>query len=151
MRAIRASRGFTTTEMMIVVGIVALIAAIAAPNMAAMVRTQRLKTATFDVFSSLNLARSESIKRNLRVTITPNAGSWKQGWRITDVNGNVLKEQGSFDDINVTGPGSVVFTGSGRATAAGFFNITSDAVDASKHRCVRVDASGRAVSKEGTC
>ena len=151
-RSRNRQRGFTATEMMIVVGIVAMLAAFAAPNMAAMIRVQRLRTATFDVFSSLNFARSEAIKRNTTVTVTPTGGAWNTGWRITDSNGNVLKEQSGWDTITVTGPGTVTFAGSGRlSTVPGFFNVTSTDVDATQYRCVRIDASGRAVSKEGTC
>ena len=67
----RAVRGFTAVELMIVVVIVAILTAMAGPWMGQMVRTQRLRTASFDVLASLQLARSEAIKRNLSVTMAP--------------------------------------------------------------------------------
>ena len=78
----RRSRGFTVTEMLIVVAIMGILAAIATPYMGDMIRRQRIKTAAFDVFSSLAFARSEAIKRNTTVTLTPtNAADWAFGWR----------------------------------------------------------------------
>lgn len=150
------SRGFTTTELMIVLAIVGILTAIAAPSMADMVRTQRLRTAAFDVVAGLQLARSEAIKRNTSVTIAPIGGDWKSGWTSTDTNGNRLQGQealASCSDCQLTGPVSVVYTASGRmnAGAVARFAITSASLDPSKHRCITVELSGRPVSKQGAC
>ncbi len=144
-------RGFTLIEMMVVIGIVAILAAIAAPNMGAMIKRQRIKTAAFDVFASLTFARSEAIKRNTTVTLTPQGGAWSSGWQIADLNGNVLRNQPSFTNISFTGPATVSFAGSGRLSAgAGTpFSLTGD--DSYTSRCVTLALSGRAVSKEGAC
>ena len=144
-------RGFTLVEMMIVIGIVAILAAIAAPHMGIMIQRQRVKSAAFDVFASLTFARSEAIKRNRTVTVTPQGGAWGAGWQIADSAGNVLRNQASFTNVTLTGPGVVSFAGSGRlAAGAGQpFSLTGDNTYTS--RCVTLDLSGRAVSKEGAC
>jgi type IV fimbrial biogenesis protein FimT len=148
----RRSAGFTITEMLIVVAIMGILAAIAAPYMGDMIRRQRLKTAAFDVFSSLAFARSEAIKRNTTVTITPtSAGDWAQGWRIVDSNNNILRQQSGWESLTATGPASVVFAGSGRSTALASISLSSSGIEAGSYRCVRLDLSGRAVSKEGAC
>jgi prepilin-type N-terminal cleavage/methylation domain-containing protein len=85
--------GFTVTELMIVVAIMALLAAIAAPSMGTMIKRQRIKTAAFDVFSSMAFSRSEAVKRNTSVTLTPTGGDWAKGWSIADSNGNVLRNR----------------------------------------------------------
>ena len=145
--------GFTLIEMMVVIGIVAILAAVATPYMGTMIKRQRIKTAAFDVFASLTFARSEAIKRNTTVTITPVAGGWSKGWQITDANNNVLRDQKGWDNLNRVGPATVAFSGSGRL-AAGFgtdFALSGDYVETTAYRCVKLDLSGRAVSKEGTC
>ena len=151
--------GFTLIEMMVVIGIVAILAAFAAPNMGAMIKRQRIKTAAFDVFASLTFARSEAIKRNTTVTLTPVAGgtNWSQGWQIKDANDNVLRDQKGWDNLSLTGPATVGFGGSGRLSAGSGtpFALTGGSYGASVAttdlRCVTLDLSGRAVSKEGAC
>jgi type IV fimbrial biogenesis protein FimT len=147
------SFGFTLIEMMVVIGIVAILAAIAAPNMGAMIKRQRIKTAAFDVFASLTFARSEAIKRNTTVTLTPTSGDWAKGWQITDANSNVLRDQKGWDNLTVAGPPAVTFSGTGRASSgAGVpFALTDASVTASNYRCVKLDLSGRATSQEGVC
>lgn len=148
----RRARGFTAIELMIVVAIVAILTAVAAPYMGNMVRSQRLRTTTFDVFASLTLARSEAIKRNVSVTMAPVGGDWAKGWTVTDANGNVLKKQGAADQITIAGPANAVFNGTGRLGAAIVpFDLDAMVGSTTLHRCVSVDLSGRPVSKEAAC
>ena len=147
----RRLAGFTVTEMMIVVAIMGILAAIATPYMGDMIRRQRIKTAAFDVYSSLAFARSEAIKRNTSVTITPNGGNWAAGWQIVDSNNNPLRQQSGWETLNAVGPAAVVFASSGRPTALARISLSSTGVEASSYRCVKLDLSGRAVSTEGAC
>ena len=148
---LRASRGFTLAEVLIVVTILGILAAIAAPNMINMVRTQRVKTASFDVFSSLNMARSEAIKRNRPVTVRPTGGDWSRGWQVSDSTG-VIKDQAGWADLTLTGPAQVQFTSSGRLNGAlANFQLSGEDIPTTKNRCITLDPSGRAVSKEGAC
>jgi type IV fimbrial biogenesis protein FimT len=148
----RLMAGFTSTELMIVVGIMALLAAMAAPSMGKMIKNQRIKTAAFDVFSSLVFARSEAIKRNVVVTVTPASGGWSAGWTISDANGNVLRQQNGWDNLTATGPASVAFAGTGRLNgAASEIALTASDLTASSYRCVKMDLSGRARTIEGAC
>lgn len=148
---IRSARGFSMTEVIVVMAVLGVLAAIAAPNLMDMVKTQRMKTASFDVYSSLNVARSEAIKRSSRVTLTPNSGRWQNGWKIADFNGNLIKEQGGWDDIDITGPTSITFNSTGRTNGIVRLALTSPNVPVYKHRCITLDLSGRAATKEGTC
>lgn len=149
----RHSRGFSVVEVMVVVAILGIVAAVAAPNMGAMIRTQRLKTAAFDVYSSLSFARSEAIKRNTTVTILPSSPpDWSKGWEIRDGNGNVLRQQSGWDQIQSNGPAFVRFNSAGRLTSAvADIALTAPYVSTKAGRCVMLDASGRAVTREGPC
>jgi type IV fimbrial biogenesis protein FimT len=148
----RPARGFTAIELMVVVAIVAIMTAIAAPYMGQMVRSQRLRTTSFDVFSSLTLARSEAIKRNVSVTMTPNGADWAKGWTVSDANGNLLRTQSAVDNLAIAGPGNVVFNGTGRLSLAIVpFSLSTVIGSNTVSRCVSVDLSGRPVSKEAAC
>lgn len=149
----RHMAGFNLVELMIVVGVMAVLAAIAAPNMAKMVSAQRLKTAAFDVVASLSYARSEAVKRNTTVAINPVSGNWANGWQVVDSNGNVLRKQDRYDgSITFTGPNTVVFNSSGRVPpGVNPFNLSSFGMTTNRCRIVNVDSSGRAVSEEGGC
>jgi len=149
---VAGQRGFTLTELMTVVAIMAILAAVAAPNMADMVRTQRVKTASFDVFATLTLARSEAVKRNVSVTIAPN-GTWISGWSVTDANGNVVRRQEAYGNITMTGPNSVTYNGTGHLSGATPtpFQVSAANIPASSYRCIKLDVSGRPVSFTGAC
>lgn len=151
-RAPRPMAGFTAVEILIVLVIIGILTAIAAPNMYEMIRAQRMKTAAFDFFASLTLARSEALKRNKTVTMEPVSGGWKAGWTIKDADNNLLKTQSDLGDITVDGPDEVVFASNGRlGGAAPSFSLTDTHLPATAYRCITVDLSGRPNTKEGAC
>ena len=152
----RVNRGFTLPELLIVVTVMGILLAAGVPSFVEFIRNQRVKTASFDVFSTLVVARSEAITRNTSVTITPSSTTnWANGWRVTYVDGTAtvtLREQAAMPNITITGPASVVYRGSGRLTggAAPQFQLTASGATVIT-RCINVDLSGRPVSKATAC
>lgn len=71
----RAQTGFTLLELMLVVGIVGLLLAIAVPAMGDFIRNSRITGAANDVMAGFHLARSEAIKRRDFVTLCTSANS----------------------------------------------------------------------------
>jgi type IV fimbrial biogenesis protein FimT len=150
---VKTTRGFTVIEMMFVVVILAIMMAVALPNYSQFVRNQRVKTASFDVFSSLMLARSEAVTRNATVTVTPQSGTtdWTGGWRV-QVGATTLRTQAALSNLTMTGPAVVTYNGAGRLTAAlaSGIQITSTGSGITT-RCITVDPSGRPVTKAQAC
>lgn len=152
----RARRGFTLPELLIVVTVLGVLITLAVPSFAEFVRNQRVKTASFDLFSSLIVARSEAITRNANVTITPTGGTWTNGWSVTYIDGGgstvIVRSQEAIPSIAITGPTSVVYRGSGRLNAASAPQFQLSASGGSVvPRCITVDLSGRPQSKASTC
>ena len=86
-----AQRGVTIIELMIVVAIGAILAAVAIPGLRDTLNTTRQSTALGLVMSDLNQARGEAIKRNARMLVcAANAGgtdcsgstNWREGWLV---------------------------------------------------------------------
>ena len=148
----RRARGFTLPEVLIVVLILGVLLTTGVPQFADFVRQQRVKTASFDLFSTLVHARSEAITRNGQVTITPTGGAWVNGWTVTGPGGTVIRRQEAVPAIAITGPDAVVFAESGRLNAVSRpqFALATTGANA-VHRCIRVDLSGRPVSKAASC
>lgn len=149
----RVMAGFTLVETIMVVTVLAILVAVAAPSFSTLILSQRVKNASFDVFSSLSYARSEAITRNTTVTVTPTVGSWSNGWTVTEpATGTVLRTQNAVSGISITGPASVSYNGMGRLNAAATsFSLTGTSLSASNLRCISIDLSGRPVVKTGTC
>jgi type IV fimbrial biogenesis protein FimT len=152
----RADRGFTLPELLIVMTILVVLLGAGLPSFGEFVRNQRVKTASFDLFSSLVLARNEAITRNASVTMQPNGGAWTNGWTIsyTDSGGNVvpIRVQDAIPNVAITGPGDdVVYRGSGRLTGAAVSFELSATGSTVVTRCIRIDLSGRPNSKAATC
>lgn len=76
-------RGFTLPELMVVLAIAAIVAMFAVPNFQATLDRQRISTVTADLHASVVLARTEAIRRNVRIDLVPMDGiNWTTGWRV---------------------------------------------------------------------
>ncbi len=84
------NQGFTLVELMVTLAVAAIILAIAAPSFSQMIRDHRLITTANDFMGTMQLARSEAIRRGVQVTMLPiTQGDWTSGWNVfTDWNGN---------------------------------------------------------------
>lgn len=108
MSAVPGCRGFTLLEVLTVISMIAILAVIATPSFTDLLRKNRLSAASSALQVSLNLARSEAVKRggDARVTVAANgsAGQWANGWtvfadRTADANGDVAPADDSNADL----------------------------------------------------
>jgi type IV fimbrial biogenesis protein FimT len=147
-------KAFTLIELLVVLAIVAILATLAAPSFNELIKSQRIKTMASELNASLTLARSEAIKRNRDVTISPTtAGSWTSGWQIADPDnpGNNIEVHSAVTNLTVTGPDDVTYRSSGRISGATAPAFDISAPGTNTHRCVAVDLSGRPYLKSGAC
>lgn len=79
-------RGFTLIEVLVVLVVITVLASLATPSFRSMIMSNRAAGAASALQVSLNLARSEAVRRgsDARVTIATNtaAGQWSNGWTV---------------------------------------------------------------------
>lgn len=86
--------GYTLVELLIVLAVAAILLTIAIPSYSFLVNGSRLTVVTNNLITALHLARSEAIKRSMRVTMCKTSSatsaipacdasaSWQQGWLL---------------------------------------------------------------------
>ena len=153
----RAQAGFTAAEILVVITIVGILAAVAIPSMSNLLQTQAVRGASYDLQADLTYARSEAISRSTNVSVVGSSTTdYKQGWSITEAAGNTtLRSQGSRDAkiTFIANMGTVTYDRTGRVTTgAAQWEIkpTGTSQDYQK-RCIKLDPSGRPRTNEGVC
>ena len=90
--------GFTAIELMVVVSIVAILAALAAPSFSPLIENWRVRESAEQLQSTLYYARSEAIKRGGGISVAAKDGAdWSSGWQVksgTDVVQNTDQPTG---------------------------------------------------------
>ena len=149
-------RGFTVIEVLLVIVVIGVLLSIAAPSFVTFTSSQKVKTASFDMYAAMMFARSEAIKRRANVTITPVSSDFKNGWTITTPDPAIipinpaititLRNQDALSGVTFTTTStSVVYRLDGRLTVGTPVTvlIQPEIADASiQNRCVRVDPTG---------
>jgi type IV fimbrial biogenesis protein FimT len=98
-------RGFTLIELIVGLALVLILLTLAVPSFKDLIQSNRLMTAVDDLLSALQLARSEAIKRGIRITLCKSAdgascavnGGYDQGWVVfADSNNNAAIDSGEL-------------------------------------------------------
>jgi len=166
-------------ELMIVVAIAGILAAIAAPGMMEFVRANRLSATARQLDADLLLARREAIKRNMRVLVCPvttatavtcssGTATWASGWLVcydadqsgdcdatATANPNPIRRHGPIEpSLTLTGPAGVArFNANGTQGAAGASPLsftTKGTWTGSKSFVETVSATGNVSMKAGS-
>jgi type IV fimbrial biogenesis protein FimT len=81
--------GVTLIELLATLAIIGIVTMIGAPSFNNAVRSTRLATSANELITTLNLARSEAVKRNRRVVVQITGNNWEDGWQVfVDTDGN---------------------------------------------------------------
>ena len=97
----RPPKGFTLLELMVVLAIAGVLAAIAVPAMGNFMRNSRITAAANDVMAALHFTRSEAIKRRQPVTLCTSANA--QAATPACANSPFLTGWIAFVDLNQSG------------------------------------------------
>ena len=150
---IKRNQGFTLVELMIGILLVAILLGIGVPSFRNVIADQRLRAASTDMRIALTTARSEAVKRNRSVFLSPPAGGWGDGWIASldpnDPNSPRFLDHVQSDGLSVAGPVNIAFNSFGRS-AATQFQIELDGL-AGAVMCLQMQTDGRATAAKGEC
>jgi type IV fimbrial biogenesis protein FimT len=167
----KSQAGFSLVELMIVVMIVSVVGAIGGPIMSDTVKSNRVRAQADRILTTLNLTRSEAVKRNLPVSIcrssngTSCTGDWSDGWIVfTNADGDNTVDAGVdqvirvYEGLNegytlggtITASTLTYFSDGSYAGGAGTINICSPGAIPSQGWSLMLNAVGRPRAKQGT-
>lgn len=98
-------RGFTLIELMVAIVVLAVLLGIGVPSFRDAAVGSRVSSYANDLVASVQLARSEAIKRNAPVTLCASSdgatcedeGGWEVGWVILAADGTLIQRQAALD------------------------------------------------------
>jgi len=149
---------------MVVVAIMAVLAALAAPSFTPLIERWRVRQAAEALQSTIYLARSEAIKRGGGITIAANAAGWAGGWKIAHTVGGATTDLQATDaptkvDVTLAGDGNTVYVdrwgmlsgNDGGAPTAMDFLLTPASKDSTDSSALRLctGTGGRIQQKKG--
>ena len=155
--------GFNLTELMVVVAVAGILAAIALPSFTSLSQSQQVKNASFDLYALITVARSEAIKRNSDVTIAPvMAGGKLDRIDVTAADGTLLRSKSAPKNVGIyTSAAGVTYKRTGRTATGATVTLQLDVAGTgtggvssppTAHvRCITLGLGGRPGIRKGAC
>lgn len=155
----KKGNGFTIIELMVVVAVLAIAAAVAVPSFTNVIEANRLASETNRLLASINFARSEAVKIGDDVSLRAVDGGFANGWcAVTagDCDGaNVIREFEGGDMSYAAAANEVTFNSRGEQATANFSiqiePTDCEAGEADRRRTITISISGRSSIQKGDC
>jgi prepilin-type N-terminal cleavage/methylation domain-containing protein len=129
--------GFSSLELMIVVAVVGIVTAIAAPNYLNYMAERRLKGAARMVMSDLMAARQKAVSQNISVTVT-----FTSSYTYTIAGEAIARDiRNDYYDVTFSASANPIFSSRGTASLGTTVTLTSARTGTSK--CVMAASTGR--------
>lgn len=113
--------GFTLTELLIVMALVAILVSIATPGFGALTRANRVLVATNELTNLLIYARSEALTRGLNVSVeAPGINNWSGALKVTTASSTVTGGVETLRTFEGTGLAPSGLNSTGTATRLTF-------------------------------
>ena len=168
-------RGFTLLELMTAVAVLGVLLGIGVPAFSNLMRNNQIAAESNNLLVALTLARSEALKRGVRVSVCPaqtpgadtcgTAAQWGNGWVVFEDDfggagsieaGDVIVQRSEPSANGVgfdTATASVTFTRTGRPESllAQQFRVSKAGCIQDQLRVVTVDPSGRVGLRREAC
>lgn len=164
------SLGLTLIELIATISIVAILVGIAIPSFSSVIRSTRLTTYANELVTSLNLARSEAVKRGVQISVRRKGSTnqnWDSGWDIfTDLDGDgrldtadtLLKTYPALTNGFTLRTGTAGYqdfaaylpSGLSLSSIGDTFRLCDSSADTVNSRAIEINAVGRPRTYQGT-
>ncbi|MFO7787300.1 MAG: GspH/FimT family protein [Halospina sp.] len=140
--------GFTLVELMIVIALLAVIAAVAVPGFQTLVENNQVTSTTNRLVGALNFARSEALREGQQVTLQPVNGDWGEGIEVV-MGGDALRRFESSQTRMAISGNAVTFRGNGLATNSETLRLCGDS--GGSDRRIDISRGGQVTTTEEDC
>jgi type IV fimbrial biogenesis protein FimT len=150
-------RGVTLIELIFAILLLAILTVIAVPSFRDASLSGRLSAISSDLYTSVQMARSEAIKSNATTTLCASddgatcSGDWEDGWIVLDAGGTVIHSGAAVPDgftvAQTGGTADLNFQPIGVGVTSATFTICRDTPIGNQNRVISVLATGSASVK----